>query len=655
MKRRNGGAVRKMPPRKESPAARTLGPVSDLERHLPSDWWRSLFNSLYLKTDGDVVENPENTRQEIDRVIEAANLETNDHVLDLCCGQGRHSMELARRGFSNITGIDRSRYLIRQAKKRARAEGLTVNFHEGDARKFRLSKRQFHCVLLLGNSFGYFEQQSDDEAVLRNVANVLAPHGIFILDVVDGDWMGEHYERRSWEWIDENHFVCRERALSKDGRRIVTREVITHAEKGVIADQFYAERLYSKQQLLDLLDKMGYQNPRLHGPMAAESTRGQDLGMMEQRVILTAEAPVKLAPTRAVHFKKITVLTGDPRLPDRLKLGGQFNEEDFQTIRKMKSALEELDEYEFTFIDNHQRLIRKLLSEMPDFVFNLCDEGYQNDAFMELHVPAILEMLNLPYTGAGPACLGLCYNKGLVSSIAQSLEIPVPSESYLGADDSVATLPTTFPAIVKPNFGDSSAGITVRAVVKNATELIDYIDYLRVSWGASGILLQEFLSGTEYSLGIVGNPGLTYKVLPPLEVDYSDLPRELPPILGYESKWDPSSPYWTRIKYKEAVLDDESRRQLLDYSNLLFERLGCRDYARFDFRRDARGVIKLLEVNPNPGWCWDGKFNLMAGFDRMRYADLLSMILHVAQERVLQKVVKNGGNGVNGGNGGKGG
>jgi D-alanine-D-alanine ligase len=72
---------------------------------------------------------------------------------------------------------------------------------------------------------------------------------------------------------------------------------------------------------------------------------------------------------------------------------------------------------------------------------------------------------------------------------------------------------------------------------------------------------------------------------------------------------------------------------LCDYSGRLFERLGCRDYARFDFRADAKGTIKLLEANPNPGWCWDGKLNLMAEFAHYAYADLLTMILEAAQAR----------------------
>jgi len=138
--------------------ARTLGPVSDLERHLPSDWWRTLFNSLYLETDGDVIENDRNTADEVDLLIRSVGLERNDRILDLCCGQGRHSLELARRGFPHVTGLDRSRYLIRLARKRAKQRVLQVSFHEGDARRFLLGDGEFHCVWIRGNSFGYLER-----------------------------------------------------------------------------------------------------------------------------------------------------------------------------------------------------------------------------------------------------------------------------------------------------------------------------------------------------------------------------------------------------------------------------------------------------------------------------------------------------------------
>jgi D-alanine-D-alanine ligase len=615
---------------------RTLGPVSDLERHLPSDWWRTLFNSLYLETDGDVIENDRNTAEEVDLLIRSIGIERNDRILDLCCGQGRHSLELASRGFPYVTGLDRSRYLIRLARKRARQRNLQVSFHEGDARRFRLGDAEFHCVCILGNSFGYFERPEDDLAVLEAVKRALGSGGSLVMDLMDGDWMRNHFEPRSWEWVDQNHFVCRERDLAGDGDRLISREVVVHAERGVIADQFYAERLYSKGRLETLLSRAGFTNLRFHSLRAPDSHRNQDLGMVMHRLFVTGEAPrrPRRLARRAALFSDITVILGDPRLPDPVKRNGRFNEEDAETIERLKTALHELPDYRFRFLDNHASLIADLRANRPHFVLNFCDEGFNNDAFLELHVPALLETLDIPYSGAGPSCLGLCYNKSLVRGIAQAIDVPVPAETYFNSDDLAATIPSVFPALIKPNFGDSSIGITKDAVVHTWEEAITCLGRLRAQLPGCPILIQEFLTGPEYSIGIIGNPGQGYRVLPPLEVDYSRLDPELPRLLSYESKWIPDSPYWSQVSYREARIDEEARRKIIDYSNILFERLGCRDYARFDFRADAEGEIRLLEVNPNPGWCWDGKLNLMAEMAGLRYSDLLKLIIEAAQERV---------------------
>jgi len=618
------------------PRARTLGPVSDLERHLPSDWWRTLFNSLYLETDGDVIENDRNTGDEVDLLIRSVGLERNDRILDLCCGQGRHSLELARRGFPNVTGLDRSRYLIRLARKRARQANLQVSFHEGDARRFRLGDAEFHCVCILGNSFGYFERPEDDLAVLEAVGRALASGGSLVMDLMDGDWMRRHFEPRSWEWVDQNHLVCRERDLAGDGDRLISREVVVHAERGVIADQFYAERLYSKERLEALVGGAGFTNVRFHSLLAPDSSRNQDLGMVAHRLFVTCEAPRRAhrSPRRAPLFSDVTVILGDPHLPDPVKRSGRFSEEDFETVERLKTALRELSDYRFRYLDNHASLFADLRANRPHFVLNFCDEGFNNDAFMEMHVPAMLEMLDVPYSGAGPACLGLCYNKSLVRGIAQAIDVPVPAETYFNSDDLAATIPSVFPALIKPNYGDSSVGITKEAVVHTWEEAITCLGRLREQMPACPILIQEFLTGPEYSIAIIGNPGQGYRILPPLEVDYSRLDPALPRLLSYESKWIPDSPYWTQISYREARLDEEARRKMIDYSNILFERLGCRDYARFDFRADAEGEIRLLEVNPNPGWCWDGKLNLMAEMAGLRYSELLKLVIEAAQERV---------------------
>ena len=615
--------------------SRTLGPVHDLERHLPSEWWRTLFNAVYLKTDGDVVENVASTESDVELLVQSAGIKPDDAILDLCCGQGRHALELARRGFSHVTGLDRSRYLVRLARKRSKQQKLSGTFREGDARKLRLAPESFDCVAAMGNSFGYFERSEDDLSVLTSIWRVLKPGGRVVLDVVDGDWMREKFEPRTWEWIDENHFVCRERALAQDGQRLISREIVTHAERGVIADQFYAERLYSYAQLAELLRKTGFTGVRQGAEPVTHSDRKQDLGMLSRRICIVASKPVNIPkrPRRGPLYRNVVVLLGDPSLPDAVKREGIFAQEDLDTIQRMRDALGSLKDYKFSYWDNHTDLLRMLEEKRPDFVLNFCDEGFKNDPFKELHVTAVLEMFGVPYSGAGPRALGLCYDKALVRSVAHSLDIPVPLESFFGADDQMATLPSVFPALVKPNLGDSSQGITQDAVVHNKEEFVAYWEQLRAEFPDRPLLVQEFLSGPEYSVGVVGNTGTDFLVLPVLEVDYSGLDPALPQILGYESKWQPDSPYWNDIKCKKANLDPATRRQIVDNSLLLFERLGCRDYARFDFRTDSDGCIKLLEANPNPGWCWDGKLNIMADFSDYTYSDLLRIIVESAQLR----------------------
>ncbi|WP_416899929.1 MAG: methyltransferase domain-containing protein [Minwuia sp.] len=611
-----------------------LGPIADLESHLPAEWWRDLFDELYLKSDGDVVENAELTRVEIDRLIEATAVTPKDRVLDVCCGQGRHSLELARRGFRQVRGIDRSRYLIRLARQRSEAAKMPVEFNEGDARVLRVPEMAHDLVMLMGNSFGYFASEDDDLKVLKRTLRALAPGGRIYLDLTDGDWMRENFERRSWEWIDQHHFVCRERSLSADGSRLISREVFVHDERGVIADQFYAERLYNRASIGKLLEQAGFRDIRYHGRLSVDSSRNQDLGMMAHREIVTAVAPRRTPKRRSAgRTLEVLVLMGDPALPDEVKRNGRFNAEDLATVAKLKDALSELDGYNFTYLDNHTNLDASLERSAAGMVLNLCDEGWNNNARFELHVPARLDLLGLPYSGAGPACLAACYDKALVRAVAASMDIPVPAETFLRAGDQAATLPGIFPALLKPNFGDNSVGIGRDAVVRNTAELIQRIETLRREFGQTPILIQEFLTGTEYTVGLIGNPAQGFHVLPVLEVDYGRLPEGLPRILGYEAKFEPESPYWNDIAYVEADLEPEARQELIGHAERLFERLGCRDYARFDFRAGADGQIKLLEANPNPGWCWDGKMNHAAGLEGLRYAELLELIVRAAAQR----------------------
>ena len=117
-------------------------------------------------------------------------------------------------------------------------------------------------------------------------------------------------------------------------------------------------------------------------------------------------------------------------------------------------------------------------------------------------------------------------------------------------------------------------------------------------------------------------------------MDFSRLPPGLNPILSFESKADPNSPYWTEIGFERAHLDAAVEARIVGWSEMLFGRFGLRDYGRFDFRVAADGRPKLMEINPNPAWGYDGKLAIMAGFAGSSYARMLEMVIDAAIARV---------------------
>jgi D-alanine-D-alanine ligase len=621
------------------PRVISRGAVTNLEEHVGGDWWRNIFTSLYLMTDGDVVDDEQITQKEVSALIESLELRPEHAVLDLCCGQGRHLVELARRGFHDLNGLDRSHYLVHKARATAKKRRLAVKFREGDARKLPYPADHFHVVLIMGNSFGYFETVQDDLRILKEIHRVLKPWGKLFIDLADGEYLRGHFRKRSWEWISPKMFVCRERSLSIDGQRLVSREVATHIEKGVVADHFYAERLYTRDSIADLLSRAGFRKIRFDPVLKTESLRGQDLGMMEARLGVFAsvrKAGTESCTGKQVGIRNVVVLLGDAEKTDRIKPGQVFDEDDRDTIDRMKRALSEIPGYRFTFLSNHDTLVRDLceIALKGDCVFNLCDEGYQNDARKELHIPALLEILGIPYTGSGPQCLASCYDKSLVRGVAEEMGIPVPVGVLVRPEDSLLELPFDFPVIVKPNFGDSSFGITAQSVAVSAEELLNAVSQIREGFGYDKpILVESFLTGSDLSVGIIGNAPSSYTVLPLIEEDYSKLPPDLPEICGYEAKWRPESPYW-KVRSRPAKLPEKIERNIVRWSVELAERLECRDYVRMDWRLDAGGSPRLLEVNPNPGWCWDGHLAKMAAAADVHYSAMLKNILAAAESRL---------------------
>ena len=300
----------------------------------------------------------------------------------------------------------------------------------------------------------------------------------------------------------------------------------------------------------------------------------------------------------------VLVLLGDPRLPDPVKPGGRFTAEDLDSVVRLRAALATLEGYRFDWLDDHEHALDALRDRSRDLVFNLCDTGFCNRPGSSCTCRRCSSCSVSP-TRERDRCVSACATtRRSCGPSRRATASRCPARSTFPRAGPPPELDLPFPALVKPASGDGSVGITAASVVIDARAARERIDALRAELPLRDLLVQEFLSGDEYGVGLVGNPASDLEILPLLEVDYDALDPDLPRILAYESKTVPTSPYWRQLRYRAARAGPARSAVLAEHSERLFSLLGCRDYARFDWRAGADGLPRLLEVNPNPAWCW---------------------------------------------------
>jgi SAM-dependent methyltransferase len=226
-----------------------------------AQWYREFFDDLYLRV-YQPLEAPEQVRREVDFIVKALDLPAGAKVLDLCCGQGRHSLELARRGFQ-VVGVDLSEALLYAARKRAESEGLSVIFLLCDMREIDFSN-EFDAVINMFTSFGYLESEAEDEKVLAKVAQALKSGGKFLLDVVNRDRLVRDFQAREWRAADEGWLVLEERTFDHLSGRMETRWVCV-ARDGVRYERLSSVRLYTASELRTMLERAGLKVTNLFG------------------------------------------------------------------------------------------------------------------------------------------------------------------------------------------------------------------------------------------------------------------------------------------------------------------------------------------------------------------------------------------------------
>ncbi len=270
--------------------------------------------------------------------------------------------------------------------------------------------------------------------------------------------------------------------------------------------------------------------------------------------------------------------------------------------------------------------IEALTAYKPDVVVNLC-EGAFGDSDHEMHLPAMLELLNIPYTGSTPLTLGLCKDKGLTKSVLKEYGVPVPDYCIINSFREWRQQ-IDFPLFVKPLREDASLGISRKSYVRNEDELRAQVEYVNKRYGQPA-LVEEYITGRELNIAILGNDDP--KVLPISEIifDFQDEPK----IFDYSAKWiKDSDGYQKTTPICPANLNPSVKAKLKEVALKAYKALRCRDYATVDIRLKEGSPI-VLEVNPNPDISPDAFFAMALKASGISYQEFVKNIIHFALER----------------------
>lgn len=276
----------------------------------------------------------------------------------------------------------------------------------------------------------------------------------------------------------------------------------------------------------------------------------------------------------------------------------------------------------------------------PELVFNLA-ESFAGVSSLDSNLAALLNLLGLRYTGSSPSGLMVAGDKSLTKKVLSFHGIRTPKFAtvYRGAADWVGDI--DFPLIVKPPQEDASIGITSGSLVTDIRELLNKIDELQTEFGTP-ILLEEFIDGREFYVGVLGN--VKARALPVVELDFSRMPAGTPRIASWEAKWgadgsgegaeaEKSAEFAGTRSLFPTDLDEDLTERLQATAIDAFHALRLRDYARIDMRASANGDVHVIEVNPNCYLERNAEFARSADKDGMTYHALIAEIVSLALAR----------------------
>lgn len=268
-----------------------------------------------------------------------------------------------------------------------------------------------------------------------------------------------------------------------------------------------------------------------------------------------------------------------------------------------------------------------------DLVFNVSEGMHGKDR--EAQIPAMLEMLQIPYTGSAPLAQAIILDKAKTKEILIANGIPTLPFQVINGGPKKLKRGLKFPLIVKPLSEGSSAGITNKSVVHNERELWKQVDALKQTFNEN-VLIEPYLAGREFSVAMLGNPP---RILPYIESDHSMLPKQYLPFDSLEVKWFYELETGGKHLICPAKHVSPRLKQKIDrICYRLWEAIGVRDWCRIDIRCDKNENPYVLEVNSPPGCTppehdYTSYFPFMARSMGMDYPDLLLAIIETALKR----------------------
>jgi SAM-dependent methyltransferase len=242
------------------------------------DWFEELFDEDYLRFAVDRFP-AETTAAEVDFVVSTLGLEQGSRVLDLACGHGRHSVELARRG-CRVTGVDLSEPSLELAAARAAEAGVEVRFERADMRRIRF-EAEFDVVINMFTAFGYFADEADNGLVLERITAALVPGGAFLLEIVNPVSVFGRFEARGWHELSDGTIMLEERFYDAARGRFETCWTFTRG--GERREHRFSHRAYTAPELAAMAAAAGLAVEQLWGGLD-----GSQLEMASRRIVMLA-------------------------------------------------------------------------------------------------------------------------------------------------------------------------------------------------------------------------------------------------------------------------------------------------------------------------------------------------------------------------------